>query len=599
MFNRLKSNSFIKNSFIIFSFIIISLLSICVLYHTHTLYGAGDMRFHFNRIIELRESFKHGIFFPHFAFNQFHGSAVLFLYPYINIIPIVLGLFFIKSWIKLIYLFFCFNTFISLIISFYSSKYFSKSNYLSYLFAIIYSLSAPFVNYYYGNMDFGVSTTLAFLPLIVFGFIYLFTKKIKLWLLFPIGVTLIVYSHVLSTIILIGFLILWLIINIKRLNKFIYVRIIYSIIIIILLTSIVWLPALDLILHNIGNIKPLNAPQLFGYSIPYILKVSLFNYPNFCLGLFAIIGLLLAIILYSKGNIWLKQMFWISIIFLIVCSNIFPWKFLSSFSVFKVLKIFQFTYRFYIIPELLLCYMFAWGLIHICSIKRFCKYKLIIISFVILSAIVLQFFMQKSMINYSSKDKPVTTRFIHYHTIIRYGKHAVINNGHIKPLRIKEKIIIFGGNHHIGYANPEYKITNFNQIKLLCNYNFYGTGNLDYYPMDSVYKSNLVNNNQAFIHHKVLAVKHTKFNTFRFNNKKNLKYIDLPILVYKHENLNIYLNGHIHRFYRSKNGLIKTKIRRGNNRFYIKNIPNKLLEKSICIQIFMGVLGIVLLKERN
>lgn len=202
MLNRIKYK--ISNH-ICLCFFLISCISMSLLMLTHNLSGEADIAFHLRRILELKASILNGHLLPDFSFNYYHGSLIMTLYPYLNLIPIVLISLFVKSLIKLVYIWYIINEFIALLFSYFSSYTYNKSERISFIFSIIYSMSTMFLTD--GMDDFGKITSEAALPLVIFGCLSLF--KNNKYIQLSVGLTLITYSSVPDAIIAIFFCFLW------------------------------------------------------------------------------------------------------------------------------------------------------------------------------------------------------------------------------------------------------------------------------------------------------------------------------------------------------------------------------------------------------
>ena len=133
------------NGLILFSFFIITVFSFFFIIKSHYFLGYDDVTFHLKRILELRESMLHGVFFPHLAFNQFHGSEIMTFYPYINLLPIAVISMFVTSKIWILNIWYMLNNFLALICSYYGSYSYIKSKKISYVFAVIYSTPIYFL----------------------------------------------------------------------------------------------------------------------------------------------------------------------------------------------------------------------------------------------------------------------------------------------------------------------------------------------------------------------------------------------------------------------------------------------------------------------
>lgn len=151
---------------------------------------ADDAHFHWSRIYELRNAITHGDLCPNIALNKFFesGVAVMAMYPKLNLYPIVSLSFLIKSFTHLVYMTFILKTFLSLLIAYISSYSINRNRKISFLFSTSYSLSSIVLFYSFGNMDMGVSSSLIFLPLVLFG-VYELMNDYTHWKELCMGIT--------------------------------------------------------------------------------------------------------------------------------------------------------------------------------------------------------------------------------------------------------------------------------------------------------------------------------------------------------------------------------------------------------------------------
>lgn len=586
MVNYLKMHKKIYNLLLILFFAVLSYLSSILLFHIHYLFGAGDMQFHLERLSELKLDVRHGNLLPAFSFNQFHGSAVMSLYPYINILPVAVLSLFVKSDITLVYISFDLNIFLSYIISYYGSLRFSKSKSTSILFSVFYSSSITFLAYGFYNMDLGALTSITVMPLIIFGIFNLINNN--RWLELAIGMILLIFSHVLSTIIMFLFICLVLLINLKKINRAIIISLIKAITLTLMITSIVWIPAIHLLFNNIGQIYPPGMFHLTGVNLLTLIKNGVSNRITYNLSIFSVIGIFLPLILYKwiyiKFDRNIKQMYGVAIFVILMCS-FFPWQ-ITNYSIFKAIRVFQFTWRFYVIPECLLSYVMAFCIVSCISLKQV---RAIFMLLLIFCAVAFQLYDQHQLINEAINSPSFTKTYVHDHNFISKGdpQHNIpsLKNIHFK-YRKKPSF-------------PFYKITNDNQLRLLTN--VYTVENTpDYYMKDSLPKLNYINNNLGVHNNQSLEIKHIGYDTFSFDNKKRLNHLYLPLIHYNHENVHVYMDNHVTQFYSNKNDLISlSNINSGTHKIYIQYKPNLFLIMIKIILLIIGLTWLILLSLKH
>lgn len=389
--NRIKKLK--NNIFMILLFAIISVVSAEIILRSGFIGGTDDVVFHWQRIIEIHNSWVHGNFIPRIALTKFDqsGSAVMSMYPYINLIPIVILTFFIKSFVLLMPIIFILRNFLSLMIGYYSCNHFCKNKYISFLFSLTYTLSTLVLHYAFRSMDMGVSSSEIFMPLVLFGFLELIHNNH--WLEFSSGLTLIIFCHVVNTLIVFSLIFLLIIFNFKQLNKIKLILLVKSFSLTLLTTAVFWASLVFLELSN--KIIP---PHFVGIPLSGISFDSYFynavsTNAGCYMDFFALIGLLLSVLNYKKLDNYSVQMFWIAIMYIFVCSNFFPWSILNYTFIEPII---QFSYRLFVIPQMLLCFLFSKNILALSNNKHG-KFIILIISSILV--IFLQVVGQQKVVN--------------------------------------------------------------------------------------------------------------------------------------------------------------------------------------------------------
>lgn len=375
---RMNKNLLNLNIFIILFFLILSILSGIVLIRGGIVFKAWDFNFHLARVYEIKQSILDGNGLPKVSLNSFmqNGSAVMTMYPYINLlIPAIISSF-IKNVTASIYILFILRNFFALIMAYFSCYTFSKSKYISIIFSMVYTLSALVLHENFYATDLGISTSLIFLPLVLFGSIQLI-EKYK-WRQLAIGLIFISLSHIITAVMSFGLCLGMIALNTSNDNlKPILKSVLKCLFVILLVTSIFWIPFMVLTLSN--NIAmPSMSWMLTGVQFTDLAN-SIFSdsvyFPY--INIFAFAGLIIGIINYRQMNIYVKQMFFISLLLLFVASPLFPWNMLNGTF---IRETFQRPYRVYIIAQLLLSYIFADGTLQLCKNNKRKKLAFIFIS---------------------------------------------------------------------------------------------------------------------------------------------------------------------------------------------------------------------------
>ena len=197
MYSRLKP--------IVFSIVLSMLYSLpLLLLSKGNLYG-HDLHFHLDRMKGLSHVFESPINFTTFYNN---GLGVNFFYPWLTYYPFYVIYQVVGSIQLSWYLYLGIMLVIGNSIAYHSAKGISKSSKIGYIFTVIYL----FANYRLDNIlvRFATGEILAslFIPLVFWGFYEVtFGDKMK-WYILPVGMTLLMYSHILSVALTIAVLVI-------------------------------------------------------------------------------------------------------------------------------------------------------------------------------------------------------------------------------------------------------------------------------------------------------------------------------------------------------------------------------------------------------
>lgn len=371
MHKKLKLDSLMdiakNNVFIVFIFAVMSLASSVLLWKSHFIPAAGDLYFHFQRITEMKDSLSHGILFQDVAITKFDqsGSAAMTMYPKINIIPFVLLSFLLKNMVHLVYTIFILRNFFALILAYLSCYSYKSQKSVSFVFAITYTLSTMVLNYAFNFGDMGVTSSLIYLPLVLFGTLNLLHKNS--WIELSIGMIGVLSSHVITSVMSIGLVCVLLLLNIKIMkNKEHVFSLIKAILLTLCITAVFWMPFLVISIRNhIG--MPFVVYPLSGVDFNTLMASIFNNSVTQYITIFAFIGIILSILNYKKMSNSSKQLFFIAIILIVVCSSFVPWNLLNNTF---IKSTFQFSWRVLLITQLLLCYLFAENAINLCKNKK-------------------------------------------------------------------------------------------------------------------------------------------------------------------------------------------------------------------------------------
>ena len=347
----MKNNQQLKSKIIEFIEILV-IATICsilfiVLGRGHrclTNYAYSDIEFHLNRIIGLSNIINHPINYK--VFNQI-GMGVNYFYPGLKIFPAALLIKFTHSVVKGFLAFLFLLNVISGMIAYYSLKSVYKNRFKATIFSTMFIFMTYRALDIYRRFDIGECLAMTFM-LIVFSAMYqIIVDQKNSWGKLAIGMALVLYSHLLSAIIVSIMCGLMLILNWKNVKswKFVIIQLCKSGITTFTLGLGFLLPYLQQTRLKInppfiGNLPSaaLNMSDLFNNSLNNTLgnsKQTVVSLGIICL-VFLIIGL------FKKHKTSVEKSFYMLGLFSVILSTkLFPWNLFQ-----KHFALLQFPWRF-------------------------------------------------------------------------------------------------------------------------------------------------------------------------------------------------------------------------------------------------------------
>jgi len=343
-------------------FLLISVVDVAVFLRFNWLFGGQDLQFHLQRIDELYKNVEHFNLLPMlgtFNFNQ-AGSAVMAMYPKLPLYVYVFMRLIFRAPILSYYLGNAMMTFIGLTVSYYSFLTVKKTARVSaLLFSLVYALSALNVSYQYLMADIGIVATVAFLPLAFTGLYHWVTEG--KYRMLALGVTLVALSHVLSFVFLIVTFMIFSAINYGKLTDQKCLNLAKGVGLTVLLTSTFWVPALMFSMST-----KIATPQIFslgGTNVIAYTGDAILNNVSYGFTIAAVLGFVFGTVMYRHLASGLKQVYWVSLGYVVFSSSLFPWQLFQN----TPLKVVQFTWRFLIFPQLGFCLIFCMTFVYFLS----------------------------------------------------------------------------------------------------------------------------------------------------------------------------------------------------------------------------------------
>lgn len=342
----------------IFNLLIILLMSIIYsipLFMTKGIVHNADQDtvFHLSRIIGLSNVWESPV-----NFNNFHnnGTIMNIFYPWLTIYPAYLFYKISNSLILAYRLYYFFITLTTMLISYYAINIIKKNQFISLVFALTYSFAAYRSTDIFQRASLGEAVALTFLPLLLAGCYEVFFGNYRHWYLITIGMTFILYSHLLSVAMIIAVMGIAIVLTLYYWNEKIkrILSLFYATICTLLLSLGFLVPFLQQ--SKAQELKVPNATSLSGMN-PFEMLSSILNnnLAGYTIGLVIFLCIFVTLFKFDKLNKADSFIFFYGITILIISSSLFPWKLLDETPFTNL----QFVWRLNIFSTLFLAYSFS------------------------------------------------------------------------------------------------------------------------------------------------------------------------------------------------------------------------------------------------
>lgn len=349
---KIKINDDTKKNLIRIIFFII--LSFCYLIFFFNKQGQPiikidiDGQFNFSRVMGLENIWKSPINFKYF---NHCASAVNLMYPWATIYPMYLLIKLTGSLVGGYYIYFLIITFATFEITYQSVRHMNQPALPSIFASVLYTFSICRTSDIYCRVDMGEAIAMTFFPIVLLGIYYIFYDDIPHWKTLAAGMTLLVYTHVLSLVIAALLVLFFTFISIirKKFTKLRYISLLKATGMSILLGSGFLIPMLQVLSFKINGPCIVN---LFANALTpqQLLSCSLTNtvggrdvYDPVFLILFVII-----ICNLKKIKGFFRDVLIAAVFFTFLSTSLFPWDIFQ-----KIFYILQFPWRFITIATLL------------------------------------------------------------------------------------------------------------------------------------------------------------------------------------------------------------------------------------------------------
>ena len=348
----------LSGKIIIFS--VLSLFPVLLMIQTKSIVFGDDFYFHLSRLSSLLDSVSGGDIFPFIHSESLMGQGYGYGFYYSNLFYYPFVLFRLLGFNATVsYLMFVFLTnFIKCIISYCSFLMISKNKESSIIFTILYALTL------YHFIDIGQRSALsefvalAFLPLVIAGIITIVSQDEKQWWVLSIGMTFVIYAHLLTGIICVIFVFLFMFLNLKILVDVKRVlSLVKATVLTILLTIALFVPLFEQMMNLdlvVGNYKWVSMYQ--GTTSVLGMLQTLLTYDGYAnLGVISLIMIFFIVVKIREISNLNKKLLIVLTIFFIMLLPYFPWKQLQN----TFLDIIQFPWRFLGIITLIITWIFV------------------------------------------------------------------------------------------------------------------------------------------------------------------------------------------------------------------------------------------------
>lgn len=578
--NNLLRKRYMPDIMIVFCFLLITVFMTYPMLWTGNIIVYSDWSFHGMRVEQIFLNMKRSHLLTFIATDTFQHTGVgnFLFYPTVFLYPWA----FFRLFLKPVTAFYCwyglimFSTFA---IAYFSMKSFGKRRIGAVVFSLAYTLGS--YHLYLSTAVFGEFIAMTFLPLAFWAFYEVLFRDSSKWPWLGIGMTMLIYSHVLSVMItseiMLAIFIMKILIN--GFDKQRFICLLKAVGLTILLALFIIIPYLtDFIGKGITSAQP-GVPASMLKSMIDVVEASLNNAVSsdsigFLLFLAALFGYLLISSLNSKI---FTAIYILGLVLIAVSTSVFPWSIFSD----TPFGMIQLPVRYLAYATLFLSVVFGIAVDELFKSRTFSSTSVKWLNIMLLSVIMI-------IISYSG----------YQHDTIENLKEAGSNN--VLSKNESGNFVQLSGTVAVNNSN-------YNNLR---DYSV-RYGELDYYPVKARRSTNVIGYNEtntsiveniAVIGKKKLHVKaNCGFNVLRYTVRTHKDaVIDLPVLKYNGSYATV--DGRKVEMIESNRGTVKVRIKKGVNRISIGYEPPLLYYLGIGISAltwFFLVSVMVYRKSRN
>ncbi|NTP14866.1 hypothetical protein HQ818_13310 [Enterococcus faecium] len=336
-----------------------------------------DTYFHLSRIIGLDNVWSSPVNFNNF---DHHGTMMNIFYPWLTLYSAFLFYKMMGNLVLSYNIYYFFITFLTMVVSYFSMKQIKNNRYISLLFSIIYTFSAYRAIDIFHRASLGEAVALTFLPLILMGCYEIYIRDYQKWYWLSIGMTLVVYTHLLSVAMVSVF-----IGGTLFLSFYFWDQKIARLLSLLKATVLTFFLSAGFLIPFIqqSRAQELKVPlgkELSGMAPSDMLTHILNNnYNNYTIGLFLFLGLIGAFIFIKKLTADDLFIFFLGVFVLFCSTNLFPWQLFNHTPV----KSLQFVWRLNGFSSLFIAYTMSIVIYYIFSTKNN-SWKIMVFTFLAL-----------------------------------------------------------------------------------------------------------------------------------------------------------------------------------------------------------------------
>lgn len=336
-----------------------------------------DTYFHLSRIIGLDNVWSSPVNFNNF---DHHGTMMNIFYPWLTLYPAFLFYKMMGNLVLSYNIYYFFITFLTMVVSYFSMKQIKNNRYISLLFSIIYTFSAYRAIDIFHRASLGEAVALTFLPLILMGCYEIYIRDYQKWYWLSIGMTLVVYTHLLSVAMVSVFIGGTLFLSFYFWDKKIarLLSLLKATVLTFFLSAGFLIPFIQQ--SRAQELKVPLGKELSGMAPSDMLTHILNNnYNNYTIGLFLFLGLIGAFIFIKKLTADDLFIFFLGVFVLFCSTNLFPWQLFNHTPV----KSLQFVWRLNGFSSLFIAYTMSIVIYYIFSTKNN-SWKIMVFTFLAL-----------------------------------------------------------------------------------------------------------------------------------------------------------------------------------------------------------------------